>query len=134
MLAWADTGLAAIMMEGKVSESFGPPLDQWLTGASPGKLERLEFLKLTLGLGRNIPGTIRYQLLHRSASALLTARAFHARYALMLVHSFSPELTGFADYSVFLELYGVTAEVGKLLKMESEGVEFLCGWVRDIQP
>ena len=34
---------------------------------------------------------IRYQLLHRTVSALLTARAFHAGTAVMLVHSFSPE-------------------------------------------
>jgi hypothetical protein len=38
------------MVEGEVSESFGPTLGEWLSEASPGKESRLKFLLRTLGL------------------------------------------------------------------------------------
>jgi hypothetical protein len=57
----------------RVSESFGPTLEEWLSEASPGKRERLSFLLTELGLADEPAGTIRYQLLHRVASAVVTA-------------------------------------------------------------
>ena len=72
----------------------------------------MAFLTNRLGLdGRDLDG-IRYQLLHRTASALLTAEQFAARHAVMLVHSFSTTRTGFTDYTAFLELFGLQATVG----------------------
>ena len=46
------------------------------------------------------PGdSIRYQLLHRAASAMVEARRFNAAHAMMLVHSFSPSDEWFDDYT-----------------------------------
>jgi hypothetical protein len=50
VLARSAAGPVSIMVEGKVSESFGPTLEQWRSEASPGKEERLSFFLRTLGL------------------------------------------------------------------------------------
>ena len=58
------------MVEGKVNESFGPTLDEWQADASPGKDKRFRFLLRTLCSAAVPDGGIRYQFLHRSASAI----------------------------------------------------------------
>ena len=100
--------LLSIAVEGKVAERFGSEsLDEWLRGASPGKLERLEYLRQQLGLPAELPGGIRYQLLHRAASAVIEARRFNAGHAILLVHSFSDGDMWFDDYAEFAGLFGV---------------------------
>lgn len=74
VLGRTENGLVIIMIEGKVSEPFGETLEEWLAEASPGKNQRLDFLQMQLGL-TGIPETIRYQLLHRTASALIEQTA-----------------------------------------------------------
>lgn len=103
----SDGGLVALTIEGKVEESFGPTLGEWRATASVGKAERLLFLTRELGLSDELPPTVRYQLLHRTASALLLARQFNARHAVMLVHSFSPSKAWFEDFAAFVALFGV---------------------------
>ena len=49
---------------------------------------------------------IRYQLLHRTASALLTARDFHAKTAVMLVHSFGQQPSLRDDFDAFCKALG----------------------------
>jgi hypothetical protein len=73
VLAKSERGPVSIMVEGKVSESFGPTLGQWRNDASQGKEERLRFLLSTLGLLKNPEDSVRCQLLHRAASALSPA-------------------------------------------------------------
>jgi len=94
------------MLEGKASETFGNTLETWLKGASAGKQQRLQYLCDALGLKEQPPMHIRYQLLHRLASAVIEARRIDARYAMMVVHSFSPEHRWFTDYQDFLYLFG----------------------------
>lgn len=60
----------------------------------------------TLGLSAVPDGHIRYQLLHRAACAIITGEQFHAIAAIVLVHSFSKERTGWPDYEAFLRLFG----------------------------
>src|ERR1700683_1241526 len=55
--------------------------------ASEGQDRRIKFLEGRLRIER-LDDTLRYQLVHRTASALLSARAFHAPTAIMLVQSF----------------------------------------------
>ena len=112
VLARSSAGPVAIMVEGKVNESFGPTLEEWSLEASRGKQTRLAFLLGTLGLPAQIPGGIRYQLLHRAASALIEGERYRAAAAVLLVHSFSPRQAGWADYKAFLKLFGVRAEAG----------------------
>lgn len=84
-----DKGLVILGVEAKVEEPFGPTLEEKKKGASEGQLNRIRFLEKQLGRTDPFPSNIRYQLLHRSVSALLTAKSFHAQTAIMLVHSFS---------------------------------------------
>lgn len=132
VLARAGGELVAIAVEGKVEEPFGPTVAEWLVDTSPGKQERLAFLCETLGLARDEVGPIRYQLLHRAASAVIEARRFNAAHAVMLVHSFSQTRTWFEDYAAFASLLGaqVSHDKGKVADAGSRGsVRLYLGWV-----
>jgi hypothetical protein len=61
---------------------------------------------------------IGYQLLHRTVSALLTARAFHAGTAVMLVHSFSPESRWREDFEAFAAALGGSRLTDDLYEIE----------------
>jgi len=112
VLARSAVGPVSIMVEGKVNESFGPTLDEWLTEASRGKAQRLRFLMRSLGLDTQPPGLMRYQLLHRAASAVITGEQYRAAAAVLLVHSFSRNRVGWKDYQAFARLFGVEAVEG----------------------
>ena len=94
-------GLFVAGVEAKVSEPFGPTVSEWLADASPGKVERLKFLRDKLGLHENV-FALRYQLLHRTASAIIEAERFGAAGAAMIVHSFSQTDAWSADFAAFL--------------------------------
>jgi hypothetical protein len=134
VLAKAASGdLVTVTVEGKVAEPFGPLVSEWLTsdtdGPSVGKLERLAFLCDKLGIGDVDCKTVRYQLLHRTASALIEAARFNARHALMLVHSFSSDHAWFDDYAHFAHVLGAEAEVDSLVSAgERDGVRLYLGW------
>ena len=89
VLGRGSAGLVSIMVEGKVSEPFDRLVSEWKAEMSAGKQERLDYLCDLLQLNSAGIDGIRYQLLHRSASALIEAHRFAAPHALMLVHSFS---------------------------------------------
>lgn len=130
-LACESEGLVAISIEGKVDEPFGPTLDERRADPSPGVQERIAFLLKTLKLPPEIPGTIRYQLLHRTVAAILAARDFQAYRAVMLVHSFSRTGKWFDDFKAFAGLFGMAAEPETLLPIDTfDGVELEIGWCR----
>ena len=114
ILAKAHDDLVSIAVEGKVSEPFGPTIAEWLVNESKGKRKRLEFLKNTLGLEKSVPETIRYQLLHRTASAIIEAKRFNASHAMMMVHSFSLSHEWFEDYKAFLSLFALRGTVDSI--------------------
>ena len=129
VLSAAGSSLAVIMIEGKVEEPFGPTVAEWLTDASPGKQERLKFLQEKLGLREPPSGNIRYQLLHRTASAVIEAQRFRARFAVMIVHSFSPHHAWLDDYQAFLALFAKEGGIGNLVLLTRlDGIELYCGW------
>jgi hypothetical protein len=118
------------MVEGKVKESFGPTLGDWRDKASAGKEKRLSFLVRTLGLGEVPQEGIRYQLLHRAASALITGEPYRAGAAVLLIHSFSQERTGWSDYQAFTRLFGVEAEIGTVQRLGSNtSIPLFGAWV-----
>lgn len=131
VLAKAQDKIISITIEEKVSEPFGPTLEEWSFGASSGKEQRLAFLKDLLGLPRAISLQNRYQLFHRAASAVLEAVRFNARYAAMIIHSFSKNNLWFEDYRAFLELFGVRASLNKLnFIKEIKGINLYFGWAK----
>jgi hypothetical protein len=87
VLARTETDVVAIAVEGKAEEPFGDQtVAEWRTEASTGRDTRLAHVLDVLGLAddRRI-APIRYQLLHRTASAIIEARRFAARHVVMLV-------------------------------------------------
>lgn len=130
VLARSGEKLISITVEGKVSEPFGPTVQKWQAEASPGKSARLSFLLTLLGLC-SVPDTIRYQLLHRAASAIIEAQRFTAENAVMLVHSFSPSSEWFQDYAAFVSLMGgVAVENGLVFAGCRSGISLHLAWVR----
>lgn len=104
-LARNDKGLCVIAVEAKVNEDFGPSLKDKRAEPSAGQSKRLDYLHSLLGVS-HFDDLIRYQLLHRTASALLTAREFHAEAAVMLVHSFGDKPNLRADFDAFCHALG----------------------------
>jgi hypothetical protein len=126
--------LVAIAVEGKAQEPFGDQtVAEWRAEESHGRDERLAYLLDVLGLSddeRLAP--IRYQLLHRTASAIIEARRFAGGHAVMLVHSFSRADAWFEDFAAFAALYGATASKGSTLSVcDFDDVALHLGWVSD---
>ena len=127
ILARGNNQLISIMVEGKVSESFGDTVADWRKHNSEGKDIRLKFLLEELGLEENEQiDSVRYQLLHRTTSAIIEAKKFKAENALMLVHSFSRSDEWFEDYIQFLGLFGLRAETDSLVLAKNiNGIDLL---------
>jgi hypothetical protein len=100
-----DLGLCVLAVEAKVLEDFGPRLEEKRRSPTPGQLERLEYLHALLKVP-HFEDDIRYQLLHRTASALLTAQQFHAKTAVMLVHAFATPADRMICFQAFCAAMG----------------------------
>ena len=135
ILALIGDGAQYIVLgiEGKVNETFGPLVSEWLIEASPHKQTRLAVLCETLGLvGKDI-SSLRYQLLHRTAATIYEAQRYKTSQALMLVHSFSPNHLWFDDFQKFANAIGApVARVNELsAPITLENMKFQLGWVAD---
>ena len=131
VLGRTSAGVVSIAVEGKVAEPFGPTVEEWVVDASAGKRRRLNFLRGLLALEATEIGSIRYQLLHRTASAILEGERFHAIHAMMMVHSFSEEDEWFDDYTEFVALYDAEAGINELVNVGSvSGTDLSFAWVR----
>ncbi len=125
------SGLVIIGVEAKVDETFGPTIEEKRAKASEGQLSRIFYLERELGRKEPFEGDIRYQLLHRSVSALLTARAFHAPVAVMLVHSFSPESAWRDDFDRFCQSLDCNILSPDLCEVPNiEDTRLLLGWCK----
>lgn len=126
--------LAVMAVEGKVDESFGPFVADWLKKDQKKRRSlRLNSLRKTLSLLDSDVGDLRYQLLHRTASALYEAHRYRAPVAIMMVHSFCPSSTGLADYQAFAARLGLNgANKGELAgPVQRLGIDLYLGWAPD---
>lgn len=131
ILARGAGQLVSITVEGKVSEPFGDTIAEWKAQGGKGKEARLKYLCNLLELDPTSVDPIRYQLLHRTASAVIEAKAFGAPNALMLVHSFSDEDKWFDDYQRFLVLLGAKGRPDSVvLAKRIHVVNLYLGWVQ----
>lgn len=131
VIAKSNNNLISIMIEGKVSEPFDKPISSWISnsGGNSGKQERLNFLLNKLNLNYTQVQQIRYQLLHRTVSAIIEAQRIGAKNALMLVHSFSTENEWFNDFDQFVKLFGLTAEENTIVgPYQTDGINIYFGW------
>jgi uncharacterized protein DUF6946 len=137
---WALLGtpdrLISAAFEAKSGEKLGDTVAEWLDGASEksGKPDRLEDIGERLGFEHEETGPMRYQLLHRSASATKLARRFRAEIALLVVHSFggASDHKSWAAFEEFGTFMGVTATKNHLsLVTRTCEVPLLIGWLSD---
>ncbi len=126
-----EHGLVILGVEAKVDEPFGPTLGEKRSGASAGQQERIAYLERELGATEALDDAIRYQLLHRTVSALLTARAFHAGVAVMLVHSFSPASRWREDFETFANAIDANPLSSDLFEIKlARGPRLIIGWCK----
>jgi hypothetical protein len=128
-------GLYAISVEGKMNENFDLEIEKWNEGQSIGKDNRFDFLLNKLGLrgGQADFAKHRYQLFHRTASAILMAEKLHAKSAMMVVHSFSKTKNHFSDFEAFVQLFSPNRVVkpGEIFLVRKFGsnVDLYLGWI-----
>ncbi|MEQ9568326.1 MAG: hypothetical protein RLN85_21375, partial [Pseudomonadales bacterium] len=126
-----ESGLFVLGVVAKVDEPFGPTLGEKRKDASPGQLARIEYLERELGCTKPLSDSVRYQLLHRTVSALLTARAFHARNSVMMVQSFSPASKWREDFDAFAVALTAKKLTANLFKIKiKSGPQLFVGWCR----
>jgi hypothetical protein len=103
-------GLVVMAVEGKVREDFGPTVESWANDAGDGSKKgvRLASLRTRLGLSGSQADHLhlRYQLLHRTAAALLEADDYDAAASVMMVHSFDASGSHFDDFAAFAAALG----------------------------
>ena len=135
ILAKGNDQLISIAVEGKADEPFGELIADWKLHDRGGKKARLKFLCEVLQLDMNKIDHIRYQLLHRTASAIIEAKKFNAENALMLVHAFKKTKENydqsFQDYCQFLKLYNKEGKIDSIVLAKNiDGINLYLGWVR----
>jgi hypothetical protein len=133
----ADGAKVAIAVEGKAEEAFGDStVAEWRRDASDGKKSRLKHLLAVLELpDAEAIAPLRYQLFHRTASALMEAERLHSPHAVMLVHSFSPTRRWREDFDAFAVVLGAHVEPnGVTAAGERFGRMLYLGWVTDDHP
>lgn len=128
-----DRGLSVSAIEGKAKEDFDKLVIDWLKNASEGKEKRLKFLMKTISIkNKSEILNIRYQLIHRLASAIIMAKKFHAKNAIMLIQSFiePDDENHFEDFCQFVKLYKQTPVKGQpLLLMKQGDLNIYAIWV-----
>src|SRR5690606_12475944 len=105
-LVRGPSGLLSLAVEGKAGETFANTVGAWLGAATEGRTQRLEYLRETLGLTAPVEDALRYQLLHRAASAILEASRVGAVSAGMVVLSFTRDAQSKQDFVRFVEAQG----------------------------
>lgn len=132
ILAKGNGQLISITVEGKALEPFGETIAEWKSASTKGKQTRLSFLCNLLRLDKTKIGHIRYQLLHRTASAIILAEKFNAKNALMLVHSFKENQESFDDYCNFLKLFGTKGKADSITSPKTiKRIKLFFGWVNE---
>jgi len=130
VLGESSGGLVSIAVEGKVSEPFGPTVGEWSENKSAGKEKRLKFLSAELGFDYPPPLKVRYQLLHRTVSAILEAKRFRAKEAVMVVHTFSKTNKWFEDFQYFLSLFDLEAGIDQVVSVKiANEINLSFAWV-----
>lgn len=133
----AKSSLAVIAVEGKVDETFDLPVVDKRARAKTGSRwpQRLEGLCHSLELNVEAVERTPYQLIHRTAAALIEAERFGAGEAVFLVHSFAKDgdggrLTEFVSFAQTLGLRGAGKNrISETIKRS--GVSLRLAWVSE---
>ncbi len=109
------SGLLSLAVEGKAGESFAETVGEWMKKPTDGRVERLEFLRELLGIEAPVNGALRYQLLHRAASAVIEATRIGAVSSGIVVASFKSDQRSKDDFAAFAKALGARFVDGALI-------------------
>ena len=125
-----ENGLVSLAVEGKAGEPFDKTVAQW-RGETANRSTRLHGLCSILKLDENNIDDLHYQLLHRTASAVLEARRFGAPQAVLLVQSFDGAAVGIDAFSKFADRMGAAGiKSGQLAAAKTlDAVQLWLGWL-----
>ena len=129
-----------IAVEGKANEPFGnDTVADWalnkMPTPTPTRAARLEFLSRELGVPVPDDSPLRYQLIHRSVSALLESGLHGATSCMLLVHSFGEHTnSNWTDYAAFLNHIGIANPVknavsGPVKLGQNNDKNFYAAWI-----
>ncbi|QDZ06316.1 hypothetical protein FPZ24_01555 [Sphingomonas panacisoli] len=125
--------LGVLAVEAKVDEGFDKTVDEWRSGSSAGKEARLQKLCALFGLDPQAVGHLRYQLFHRTASAIIEAKRYRVRQAAMIVQSWSSARIGLDDFRAFFAAIGLPdlrdGEFSTVIMIDD--VALRTGWVTE---
>ena len=126
--------LVSMAIEAKAGEKLDDVVRDWLPkeGERSRKPERLSALKRRLGIPDEDVSHIRYQLLHRTASALKEAERFGASMAVVLVQTFNrvADEESWNDVLKFGEVMGALIKDGCVVHSpRPTAVPLFIGWV-----
>lgn len=129
-----STGNASLALEAKAGEPFDNLVKDWLPDGEQNsrKPQRLAALQSILGINGKDVSRIRYQLLHRTASALLEAKRFQAESAILIVQSFKriEDEESWKDFNTFCQLLDVSPVEGVLHQaLVKANIPLYVGWV-----
>lgn len=132
-----NKALTVMTVEGKAKEDFDKTIIKWKEKTSKTGVEkRLGFILEKIGLENKEIDSLRYQLFHRLASAVIVAEKFHAKNAIMIIQSFNDnnKENHFNDYVNFIKLYEISSiEKSKLYKLtELNGITLYAAWVHSV--
>lgn len=126
----SEDGFISMSVEGKAGEAFASTIGEWLQEASDAKKVRLEHLCHILQMDHPPNPTLRYQLFHRTASALIEADRFGANHAVMVVQSFKQDARSWDDFAAFCQQLGSTSASGRIFEIRrTTGPRLYVGWV-----
>lgn len=142
----AEGKYVVVAIEGKANEAFDKPISDWVKGKGtspvPSRERRLMFLNEVLGTKFQPTSSVQYQLVHRTASAVIAARAEGAAAAMMLVHAFGSgrgaKASNWSAFRTFIEhmLGGVPAEPNRALGpaaiSDKERTPLYFVWIDDV--
>lgn len=131
-----------IGVEGKATEPFAERICDWVKGSAgidtkPSRARRLKFLNDAVGLDVPATSTLRYQLLHRTASVLLESVLHGAATAVLVIHSFADEdPTNWKDFQAFATHLGINLStknvIGGPAKLgPNKDIRLFAAWVAD---
>jgi len=123
-----------MMVEGKAREDFDDLLGVWKERTSEsGVKARLTYITDNIGITKPLPNDIRYQLLHRTASAVIEAKRFHAKYAVVVIQSFvsNDDENHYSDFCKFIRLFESSPMKDALIELSRpHGCKLFAGWVQ----
>jgi uncharacterized protein DUF6946 len=111
-----------LAVEAKAHEPFGLPVRSWLRGEvdepssntepHPARERRFAFLCERLGFSVDLECGLRYQLLHRTVSAVMEGELHAAAAVVVLIHDFGESAPGnWKDYELYLDALGFPSVV-----------------------